>query len=149
MAVVWASVCWIDVVNNSLCPSSSPLSSNWEQLLLLGCVWCWYRGETRRKVIIWSALGLAVFSCACFLLAGHAAASLIVLGQWVQQLGRALGPCKADLLGQDTFTNVPYTDLIVLCPDRADSLQTSQDVPFPALWLSLHHFLYHIYLFHC
>lgn len=97
------------------------------------------------------SLGLAVMFHVRFLLSGCAAASLIasVLGQWAQQLGRASGPCKADLLGQDTFTNVPYTDLIVFCLDRADSLQTSQDVPFPALWLFFHHFPYHVYLFHC
>lgn len=130
-----ASVCWTDdLVNNSLCSFSSPLSSNFVNDIFItasGVGLGETLGETPSSGLLWPWLCfplqvscvLAVLlppDCPCSGSVGSAA--------W-----EGIRSFKADLLGQDTFANVCYTDLIVLCPDRADSLQTSQDVPFPAL----------------
>lgn len=60
----------------SLCSSSSPWASNFVNDIFINAPsWVYLvlvKGDIRRNAIIWSALGLVLFFCACFLLAGRA-----------------------------------------------------------------------------
>lgn len=139
----------------SFCSSSSPLTSNFVNVIFINAS-SWMclvlvKREIRRNAIIPPTLGLVVYFHARFLLAGHAAclSDCFCSGSaGVSSLGGRQVLARLICLVR-TLTNMPYIDLIVLCPDRADSLQTSQDAPSFTFWLSLHRFPNHVYLFHC
>lgn len=120
LAMLCMSVCHTDIVNMPSPPPSPCLLVLWVIFFYNSFFLDVFRVGKRRdqqKCHHLIRSGLACFFPCMFLACWPCCMPSWLPLFWVsgcQQLGRVPGPRKADLLGQDTFTNMPYIDLIVL-----------------------------------